>query len=761
MSQENRAFRRNLAASVSCLALLATTLPALAEGDAGGLETVVVTGEKVNRSLQDTVASVSVTTAKKIDQEGITDLFDVVTRTANVTDVYGGMGFAIRGISNRGVSGGGQGGLATIYVDDVAVPDAMVFGGPRDMWDIAQVEVLRGPQSTVQGRNALAGAIVVRSQAPTPNWDFKARTQFTDNGGRQFSAAGGGPIIEDELAFRLAVDDSYADGFIYNPTHKTDADPRYTLNYRGALAWTPKALPGLEADLRYTHNTRKSGYVFMYVTTAVPDYYHNRLDYSDSPNITDNKTDMVSLRTSYAISPSLTLSSITAYNRINDTSSYDTDYSAVTQAYGTLWRTDDTLSQELRLQYEGDDLKGLFGLFYFDRTTGNQTASITNVTTPTATLRSLLVSSFGLDSATATTAANLYTSALPVIPVSYTSNAPQKTRTYAVYADGRYALTPDLTILAGFRYDYEENALVSQQTSSFSGTYPTPSAYGSYAAAFTGLNYAVSQIVASAGSSAPPSSESFGAFLPKLGLTYHWDETFDTSFVVQRGYRSGGAQVNIARSTIVPYDPEYTWNYELSLRSSWLDGALTANANAYYVDWSKQQIVVRLGLNSYDYQTENAGKSHMYGFEVELNHHLSADLDWYGSLGYSQTKFDDFTVDTGTASVSLSGTHFANAPDWTIATGVNYRFLDGFALNVNASYRSHVFAAAGSDQADYLIGGRTLVNGKLGYSFDQWSVYLFANNIFDMQYTVYPYKANNIAILGDPRVVGGGLEFHL
>ncbi|GAA0535782.1 outer membrane receptor protein involved in Fe transport [Rhizomicrobium palustre] len=758
--------RHWLFSGVSSLALLAViNSPSYAEtsfteGDAG-YETVVVTGEKVSRSLQDTVSSVAVTTAKKIDQEGITDLFDVITRTANVSDVYGGMGFSIRGISNRGVSGGGEGGLATIYVDDVAVPDVAVFGGPRDMWDVSQVEILRGPQSTVQGRNSLAGAIIVRTQEPTMQWDAKARSQFNDNGGRQFSMAAGGPIVEDELAFRVAVDDSYSDGFIYNPTHKTNADPRYTLNYRGKLKWTPKALPGLEVDANYTHNTRKSGYVFMYISTAVPDFYHNRLDFSDSPNKADTKMDMASLKASYAIAPAWNISSITALSRVRDTSQYDTDYSAVTQAYGTLWRDVQTFSEELRLQYEGDRLKGLFGLFYFDRNNGNKSASVTNVVTPTATLRGLLVSNFGLDGATATTAANLYTTALPVIPVSYTSDAPQKTRTYAVFADGRYSITPDLTLLAGFRYDYEENNLISAQTASFAGTYPTPNAYGAYAPAFTGLNYVVSQIVASAGSSAPARSESFGAFLPKLGLTYRWDENFDTSFVVQRGYRSGGAQVNVARSTIVPYDPEYTWNYELSLRSAWLDGTLTANANAYYVDWSKQQVVVRLGLNTYDYQTENAGKSHMYGVEFELNHHLTDDFDWYGSAGYSQNRFDDFTVNTGTATTTLAGTHFASAPNWTLAAGFNYRFLDGFALNLNASYRGRVFSANGADQRDYLLGGRTLVNGKLSYAFDQWSVYLYANNIADMQYMVYRYKAQNVAILGDPRVIGGGLEFHL
>ena len=135
-----------------------------------------------------------------------------------------------------------------------------------------------------------------------------------------------------------------------------------------------------------------------------------------------------------------------------------------------------------------------------------------------------------------------------------------------------------------------------------------------------------------AGASAPTDSRDFEAFLPKLGLTYNWTDDLSTSAIVQRGYRSGGSTVNIARSTVVPYDPEYTWNYEFSLRSLWLDGDLSVNANAYYIDWTDQQVWVNLGLNDFDTQTENAGSSHLYGFEVEADATIARGIDLYGAL---------------------------------------------------------------------------------------------------------------------------------
>src|SRR5690606_13715882 len=123
-------------------------------------------------------------------------------------------------------------------------------------------------------------------------------------------------------------------------------------------------------------------------------------------------------------------------------------------------------------------------------------------------------------------------------------------------------------------------------------------------------------------------------------------------------------------------------------RSTWLDGAMTVNANAYYVDWKDQQVSVNYGLNLYDYHTVNAGKSHLYGFEIEATHRVSQAFDWYGSAGYSRTKFDEFETTIDGTTSDLSGSEFSYAPRWTLALGGNYRWGSGFVANLNANYRS-------------------------------------------------------------------------
>ncbi|WP_395445534.1 TonB-dependent receptor plug domain-containing protein [Caulobacter sp. UC70_42] len=152
--------RRSLLTACS-LAILALAQAASAEetppgvvsaaDQATAVEAIVVTGEKTSRSIQDTVSSVAVATAARIERENLRTFYDVVARTANMSETYGKTGFTIRGVSNMNVSGGGTGGLATVYVDGAALPLEATFGGPLELWDIGQVEVLRGPQSTLQG----------------------------------------------------------------------------------------------------------------------------------------------------------------------------------------------------------------------------------------------------------------------------------------------------------------------------------------------------------------------------------------------------------------------------------------------------------------------------------------------------------------------------------------------------------------------------------------------------------------------------------
>lgn len=723
-------------------------------GQATTVDEVIVTGEKSNRSLQDTPASVGVTTARRVEQEAIQTLAEVFQRTANVSETYGHQGFTIRGVANQGVSGGGNSAVTTIYVDGAPLPAGIAYSGPTDAWDMRQVEVFRGPQSTLQGLNALAGAVVMRSNDPTSTWDARIRAVIADPQETAFAFAGGGPIVEEQLAFRVAVEKRDSDGFIHNTVRDAPEDPVDTLTVRGKLLWTPASLPGFEARLGYTRFESDGGYEFSYTDRDASGSYSRRETAQNRANSSKVDADLATLELTYALSDILTVTSATSWNSVTHASQYDGDGTPQNIAYGGSVNDYDTMTQELRLNYAGDRLHGLLGAFYYNRDSRGTSASRTNVVTPVNTITALLQGG-GLDAATAAFVANLYAAALPVIPVDYTSDFPSEVTTYALFGDGGWNITSKLSLIGGFRWDHEQNTTTVNQTAVFVGTYPNPAAFGpTLAPAITGINAGVAGLVAQASSSTPAAERTFDAFLPKLGIRYEWTDDVSTAFVIQRGYRSGGSSSNVARSAVFAYEPEFTWNYEGSVRSAWLDGALTVNANVYYVDWTDQQVNVNFGLNAYDNNTVNAGKSHLYGFEIEANHRLSQAFDWYGSIGYSKTKFDEFTTNLGGVTSDLSGTEFAFAPEWTLAAGGNYRWGSGFIANLNANYRSEVFSATGAFQPGSQVPGRTLVNAKVGYETDRWGAYVYGKNILDEEYVTYVRDDTFQAMLGDPRVVG-------
>ena len=742
-----------------------------APDQATAVDAVIITGEKTNRSVQDTVTSVAVTTAAKIDREMIRTFYDVVAGTANMSETYGKAGFTIRGVSNSNVSGGGTEGLATIYVDGAALPMEASYSGPLEMWDIGQVEVLRGPQSTLQGRNSLAGAVIISSANPTFEPQARVRLNLASGDERQLSFAVGGPIIADQVAFRVAVDKKTSDGFIYNPTLKRDIDALDVGSVRGKLLFTPTALPDLKLLATYFHAKRDGGYLYTYARVDRPDYFDHRTDLAGDPTRTIAKTDIFTLDGSYKLSDALTLNAIASWNKVDTDATYDLDFLPARTSYGARTQQTKTSSQELRLNYEGERLTGLVGLFHARRDAQDLLVSQINVPFPRATLVNVLTSTLltGVPSPTpaqqagaaaqANAFANLYIAALPSVPVSYSGDTPSLIETSAVFADASLALTDKLSLLAGFRYDHEENTGSTKQIASFTGTYPTPAAFGPYAPYVVQVNAFVTGMVAQAASSAPESTRKFNAFLPKVGLKYQWTSDISTSLMAQRGYRSGGSLVNIARTTVVAYDPEYTWNYEASLRTTWLDGSLTLNANAFYVDWKDQQVTVNLGLNSYDYQVENAGSSHLYGFEVEVAQRLTPQLSWYGSVGHTKTEFDAFTITSGADLRDLAGSEFPYAPHWTLAAGADYRWDSGFLVHLDGNYRASAFSAAGIDQSqDSPVKKRALFNGRVGYETEHWGAYVFGKNLLNTTYSQYTRRLDNIALLSEPRIVGLTLE---
>lgn len=745
-----------LLSGVSLASLAWAQDQAVAAAESVGSEEVIVTGEKQTRRLQDTPTSIAVIGKKQIAEENLTSLDDVYERTANVAASF--RSFTIRGIDSLSVSGGGASALASVYVDGSVLSNEAVSDGPLELWDVAQVEILRGPQSTIQGRNALAGAIVMRTQDPTFDWTARARAIIADYGTTAYGFAGGGPIVEDQIAFRLAAEERRSDGTIWNRTREEYADAYKTQTLRGKLLFEPASLPELRILTTYAYGYSERGDGLVLKTE--PDSWSNRYIENDAPNESTTETNIFTLETSYDLNNAWTLTGVFSWNHVNWDSAFDGDNSADSLAYSDQQRETETFTQELRANFDYGRFKGLIGAYHADIDTDVTGGSRTLVRTPTETLVGVLTDLFGLDPVTAETAAGLYTAALPVVPVQFTYVSPNEVKTYAIFADASYDITDRLTLNAGFRYDREENFISNVQVVTFDGTYPDPTAFGPYAAIIAGLNTVVDSFVAQANAPYEEGTKTFEAFLPKIGLTYQWTDDIATSFTVQRGYRSGGATINSARARVAPYDAEYTWNYEFSLRTQWLERRLTVNANVFYTDWTDQQVWVNLGLNDYDTETVNAGSSHLYGFEIEANYRPDDNLTLYASVGYAFTMFDEFTVEVGDLLSDFSGRPFADAPRWTAAMGATYRWDDVWFVNANANFQSSTFGGFSVD--DEYFGdndARVLVNAKIGYDGETFSAFVFARNIFDENYVVTAYNPTYPLIkYGEPQTVGIQLE---
>ncbi len=252
------------------------SLQAFAEEKAGAaIETVYVSGEKVSRSLKDTTTSVSVITEEELASLQHLTLTDAVSNVSNVVVLTGALP-DIRGVSGNGSATGfnsftgGAKGRVSMLVDGVAEPFVADLTGDSGLWDIEQVEVFRGPQSTNNGRNSIAGAVYIKTAEPSFDWEGAVRVGYRDmDGYLDTSGVVSGPLVEDTLAFRLSAQrlagNTYSNGVPYEGN-----DPDFDLNeletqrVRGKLAWTPSE--AVKSILTYANSSEEgnTGRSFLY-----------------------------------------------------------------------------------------------------------------------------------------------------------------------------------------------------------------------------------------------------------------------------------------------------------------------------------------------------------------------------------------------------------------------------------------------------------------------------------------------------------------
>ena len=478
------------------------------------LETVVITGEKINKSLKDTTTAVTVITEESLESGETKQTKDIATQAPNVvTDSFGN-------ISIRGMSGGGAatGGLASITGSRARI--ATVIDGstqdwsgynftPSSLWDVKQVEVLRGPQSTTQGASAIAGALVVTTNDPTFEDEAAIRVGLEryKNGNLKHNLAvmSSGALIDHELAYRLTVDDTKGEGWLnydsndYNTPNLSDSE---SFNMRGKLLWKPTSIPELSAKLTINHHkndgeqTRFASNTDEGIATQTLTLASNTIS-----RVQDSTENAVALDVDYQLSSGVTNS---LHINQSDSDLYADAYSVAT-AVNTYDIQQKTTSLENRIVFNRDnaDLTGVLGFFVSDKD-----------------------SVIDADQGALT------------IDTSYT------TITTAIYGEGTYALSPKTKAIAGLRVENED----VDKTGSFFGR--------SDVEQDTNNTY----------------------YLPRLGITHAISNATTLGASVRKGYSPSGTGINTSNNAVYNYESEKVTSFELSSKSHFNDGTtLNAN----------------------------------------------------------------------------------------------------------------------------------------------------------------------------------------
>ncbi|MEM7704869.1 MAG: TonB-dependent receptor [Pseudomonadota bacterium] len=639
------------------------------------LEEITIYGENIRRGILDTNTSINVQTESDIVRSNDKRITDVFNRAANVNVNGTGLQaftFSIRGINSSGIGGAGSAALASLMVDGAAFTTQQLARGFNSLFDVEQVEMLRGPQSTAQARNSLAGGVVVSTNDPEFQQNTQAIAAVGNYGTYEIGVANTGPIT-DELAYRITVQRLNTDGFIENPTLDTDV---YNFNdtdtFRGKLLYRSQRVP-LEVLLSHTHvqaDARNDVNVWFPETRR----FTNGNVYGTGGM--DTEQDVKTLNIRYQLSDSIALEAQTAYNNFvseDRNSNYATSLPDLDQTW-LATADQDEFNQTLRLEYEGSRVRGAVGLFYSDET--NRVLR-DGVAFPNF--------AGGLD-------------------LDALINSPTTTETTAVFGEFDIEVSDKLLLTLGGRYEQIDLNAIGNLSANLILPPPVP--------------YTV--VVPNVLGGITDGSTDFSEFLPKVGLTYSLSSRQRLGFTYTEGYRQGGVTTNNATLEIDEFDPEFVKNYELSYKAS-LGAGFELNANLFYLDWTDQQ-VNDAPPGSVILTTLNSGESEVSGMELEMSWR-NDQWDAYASLGLVETEFKRFTSGFN----DFSGNEFPNAPGMTAAAGAFYTRGD-WTLGAEGNYRDGFFTRADNEfKADSLM----LFDLSADYRWGDFTVRAFVDNVLD------------------------------
>ena len=658
------------------------------------LEEVLVTARKREENLQQVSVAVSVVTAQTIEDAGLIRLTDIsqlvpnMTYQENTSNKF--TNITLRGISSSGGLGNDPG--VGVYIDEVYV--ARESGFNADLLDIERVEVLKGPQGTLFGRNSAVGAINISTKKPADEFEGMVLADVGDYDYQRYGALVNGPIT-DGLSAKLSGVSNKRDGYLDNTYGGTVNTVDY-YTFRGQVLWTP--LDRLELLLigDYRKDTSDgNNYVTRYQGEPINKNYEVSIP---DPGSEDVEAKGLALTANYELDNYL-LTSITSGNKIDEKYVNDQDWSDLDALTSNDMRDNKQWSQELRISSTSDsNVQWVAGLYYF-----NQEFDATQdvINGPDS-----LYAAFGLT--------DLIGSGIPPssigLPdsVRFTADSVIKADSYAAYGNIDYAFNEQWSIDAGLRYSKDKKKLDYVQTSD------------AIAAAFGFINLDIKDDIDD------------DQWTPTISLNWTPVEDILTYIKYSKGYKAGGFNNSVSSTgSAIAFDPEKLDAYELGLKSTWLDNTLRVNAAIFHMEYDDKQesaFVTNVGF----VQT-NAGKATSDGAEVEVQYLLTDNWSIYGSAGYTDASYDEYIIDENE---NNNGNDLTRAPEWTanIGTQVEWQYTDYLhgMFRLDYSYQDESFTRASNDPF-FKAEEQNLVNARLQVSDagKTWQATLWGRNLTD------------------------------
>jgi iron complex outermembrane receptor protein len=717
------------------------------------LEEIVVTARKRDEALLDVPVAVNAFGAEEIAAAGILRPQDFIALTPNMTMVQtqnqGTSFIVVRGISQARNSEPS----VAVLIDGVLMANPSQFN--QELFDIESIEVLKGPQGALYGRNAIGGAVIINTKTPGDTIEGKIMAGYDSGPGYTARFGVGGPVgSSDQWKFQLSGSYLDTDGYIDNPYLGEEADPFKDVSGRAKLIWEPNDT--LTADLRVYMSQVDTQALYFNITesvndTSLPVRVNNR-------GVNERDMAGVSLKLDFDVGGG-TLTSITAYDELEELLTGDQFdflpipesalfncpffFCGVDQAQHQ-WLDVEAVSQEIRYTSPSDQrLRWILGAYVIatDRfiSTGN-------------------VFDFGTG-----VVPEVKTEPLPQFnpQVSYLADS-QDNLAWAAFGELSYDLTDRLELSVALRYDRDERENTTETPQAFipgptnCNTVPQPQP-----CAFTG------QV----------REETWDDWQPKATLRFKPNDDLMTYVSYSRGFRSGGFNQTGVGSTVpaIPgiddlFDQETANTFEAGIKTEFADGRWLAGVTAYYTEAEGSYFFV-FDPNTSTQNLGNLEEVEYMGFEVELQGEITDNLDVYLRGGYTDS---EIKKESRTAEAGLPSDVGNQAP-----------LVSEYTLNLGAQWRLPLGSTGASFfiRPDFQIIGDTywypdnftvrdpveLLNLRAGIETERWSLVAWSKNLTDEDYNAEwspgpqffpsPGYANNFVFKAMPRVSGVDLTY--